>query len=221
VGGESQKTTNKGQNEYQNSIEEGEKIYNKFFEKPTRKPIEKENEESLLNYCISCLKENFRKYSNPLFLDLQKPEDHMFYQIMLKDFTDNLLNTTTNSNEAINNKQIKDTEKQQTSQQTIEEIFLTYLREFYQKSNPDYFNFMFKFILLFHEGMKVLRDDPDFSKGTIEQVPDMCNSFFEKFMEPNDYFGLDTNELIDIVQHFCYWLYKKNHTTSRLTLAQD
>lgn len=51
-----------------------------------------------------------------------------------------------------------------------------------------------------------------------EHVPDSCNEFITEFMDPNDYFGLETNELIEAIQHFCYWLYVNQHTTSRLTL---
>lgn len=51
-----------------------------------------------------------------------------------------------------------------------------------------------------------------------ETVPDTCNEFIIDFMEPNDYYGLDTNELIEAIQHLCYWLYVNNFTTSRLTL---
>jgi hypothetical protein len=51
-----------------------------------------------------------------------------------------------------------------------------------------------------------------------ENAPDTCNEFIGEFMEPNDYFGLDTGELIEVIQHMCFWLYVNNYTTSRLTL---
>ena len=51
-----------------------------------------------------------------------------------------------------------------------------------------------------------------------ESVPDVCNDYFVNFMEPNKFFGLNTEELIEVIQHFCYWLYEKNFTQSHLTL---
>lgn len=52
-----------------------------------------------------------------------------------------------------------------------------------------------------------------------EGLPDLCNDFITDFMEPKEYFGMDTMELIEIIQHLCHWLFIKNYTTSRLTLV--
>jgi hypothetical protein len=46
----------------------------------------------------------------------------------------------------------------------------------------------------------------------------MCNDYFIDFMEPHNYFGLNCNELIELIQHFCYWLVSKTYTQSNLTL---
>ena len=51
-----------------------------------------------------------------------------------------------------------------------------------------------------------------------ELIPDMCNDYFIDFMEPNEYFGLKSNELIELIQHFCHWLVINNYTQSNLTL---
>jgi hypothetical protein len=111
--------------------------------------------------------------------------------------------------------------KQETS---CDETFCNYLQEVAQKTNKDYFHFIFKFLILFRECINKLRrnaekPEHEFTQvQTAETVPDTCNDFIIEFMDPNDYYGLDTNELIDAIQHLCFWLYFNNYTTSRLTL---
>ena len=59
---------------------------------------------------------------------------------------------------------------------------------------------------------------------TSDQVPDLCNQFITDFMEVSNYFGLDSddckNEFIEIIQHFCFWLFDNGYTSSRLTLIE-
>ena len=42
-------------------------------------------------------------------------------------------------------------------------------------------------------------------------------------MEPNNFFGIEDqdekNEIIEIIQHFCIWLFKNEYTKSKLSLA--
>jgi len=113
---------------------------------------------------------------------------------------------------------------------SCDEILAIYLKEISQKTTKDYFHFMMKFVLLFREcinriKMEIVEENKktdektDFSQlYSAESAPDTCNEFITEFMEPNDYFGLDTGELIEVIQHLCYWLYVSNYTTSRLTL---
>ena len=103
-----------------------------------------------------------------------------------------------------------------------------YLRDIASKTNDAYFLFVFKFVLLFRECINKFKKVED---GTgkeycevygAESVPDLCNEFIIEFMEIHNYFGLNTdeekNEFIEIIQHFCIWLYENGHTSSRLTL---
>ena len=56
-----------------------------------------------------------------------------------------------------------------------------------------------------------------------EGLPDLCNEFYGEFMEPNNFFDLneanEKNEIIEIIQHFCIWLFKNEYTKSKLSLA--
>ena len=55
-----------------------------------------------------------------------------------------------------------------------------------------------------------------------EGLPDLCNEFYGEFLVPNNFFGFygnDIDEFIEIIQHFCAWLFKNEYTKSKLTLA--
>ena len=58
-----------------------------------------------------------------------------------------------------------------------------------------------------------------------EGLPDLCNEFYGEFMEPNNFFGIEEqdekNEIIEIIQHFCIWLFKNEYTKSKLSLASS
>jgi len=111
----------------------------------------------------------------------------------------------------------------------LDDIFFSYLKEFYSKTNQEYFHFMFKFIIMFRQCINKLKNYNTFNlpdpinyysqHQNAEIVPDLCNDFVTEFMEPKDYFGMDTLELIEIIQHLCHWLFINNFTTSRLTLV--
>jgi hypothetical protein len=114
----------------------------------------------------------------------------------------------------------RNTEKELTN---ADEIFAKYIVDAYPVCNKEYFLFLVKFAVLFRECINKVKtlDDMDEEFTTInkaETVPDMCNDFITDFMENNDYFGLEISELIEIIQHFCFWLYENKQTTSRLTL---
>ena len=104
-----------------------------------------------------------------------------------------------------------------------DEVFYEYLTTFKNKTNEKYFTLLLKFILLFREcnenKKKVM------NKLKPEELPDLCNEFYGEFLDQNDFFGIDDqddrNEIIDIIQHFCFWLYKNDFTKSKLSLAGE
>jgi hypothetical protein len=104
---------------------------------------------------------------------------------------------------------------------TADEIFAKYIVTVFPQTNKEYFLFVVKFVVLFRECINISKSDMvgEYTvTGTAETVPDMCNEFITEFMESNEFFGLDLNELIEIIQHFCNWIYENKYTTSRLTL---
>lgn len=106
----------------------------------------------------------------------------------------------------------------------IDEIFSKYLIEVSTDCNKDYFEFVTKFVILFRECVNKSKNEnnslQDYScYNNADTVPDTCNEFITDFMEGFDYFGLDTMELIEIIQHLCNWLYENKFTTSKLSLV--
>lgn len=109
-----------------------------------------------------------------------------------------------------------------------DDIKYEYLKDVIQKTNETYFVFIFKFVVLFRECInkfKKTEDNPEqeyCETHGAESAPDLCNEFIIEFMEVNNYFGINSdenkNEFIEIIQHFCLWLYENGHTSSRLTL---
>lgn len=61
-------------------------------------------------------------------------------------------------------------------------------------------------------------------KGKGETLPELCNTFYVEFLDANQFFDLeekDKNEIIEIIQHFCIWLFKNDYTKSKLSLAKQ
>lgn len=142
---------------------------------------------------------------------------------MFTSYSDKIFTKLTNGENHLLLKSIEKLSKSKSEEKSsiIDDIFAEYILENYPQSNREYFQFLVKFVTLFRECINKLKNENniEFSQAnTAEQVPDFCNEFITDFMENNDYFGLDTNELIDIIQHFCNWLYENKFTTSRLTL---
>jgi len=115
-------------------------------------------------------------------------------------------------------------------QKTCDEVFYEYLHNFKDKTNETYFTLLIKFILLFRECYDISKnkDVKEEDKKAVtdhtppEALPDLCNEFYGEFMDPNGFFGLDENdknEIIEIIQHFCIWLFKNEYTKSKLSLA--
>jgi hypothetical protein len=117
------------------------------------------------------------------------------------------------------------------NEKTCDEVFYEYLHNFQNKTNTKYFSLLLKFILLFRECYDIskTKDSKEEVKKAVtdtispEGLPDLCNEFYGEFMEPNNFFGIENNdeknEIIEMIQHFCIWLFKNEYTKSKLSLA--
>lgn len=117
------------------------------------------------------------------------------------------------------------------NEKTCDEGFSEYLISFINQTNRKYFSFMLKFVLLFRECYDLSKNNgkkEDEKKAVTnllssEELPDLCNEFYGHFMEMNGFFGIDKDEekkeIVEIIQHFCLWLFKNGYTKSKLSLA--
>jgi len=159
----------------------------------------------------------FIEHRSQLDNKFDKKEDNFFFRLLMSN------------NDEHNNKK-----------KSCDHVFAEYLDYLSTVSNKEFFVFAFKFIVLFRECINkyknvelvnrkcILNEDiPDditdyTQQYNADQVPDLCNEFITDFMENADFFGLNSeeerNELIEVIQHFCHWLFKKSYTSSKLTL---
>lgn len=194
---------------------EPEIFYSSFFLKEFR--LKKFEEEiSIKIYFKRIVDDIYINFKEKCTLKIQKMEEHPFYTLMNK-LERNKLNTFT----------------------TCDEIFLKYLYDVCNKTNKEYFLFIFKFVILFREcinkyknielenSKEILHENlPEHIKEftqiyDAEQTPELCNEFISEYLLSKDYFGFRPEfitEFIEITQHFCYWLYENNYTSSKLSM---
>jgi hypothetical protein len=119
--------------------------------------------------------------------------------------------------------------KKSKNEKTCDEVFYEYLATFKSKTNRKFFSLLIKFVLLFRECYDISKNRDLEEKKAVtdtispEGLPDLCNEFYGEFMEPNNFFGIyepnEKSEIIEIIQHFCIWLFKNEYTKSKLSLA--
>ncbi len=115
------------------------------------------------------------------------------------------------------------------NEKSCDDIFYEYLHFIKSQTNKNYLILSIKFLLLFREFLlkaraKLQAENSETSLTDLEMMnktPEYCNEFVTEFLENNDYFGVqleaDRNEFIELIQHFCNWLYNNNFTQSKLS----
>ena len=207
-----------------------------FFQNETRKPPSLDQTMNEKTISLEIIKNNlndiFRQCQNELFKDYEKVEDYYFYDLIIKnwekekpDIEQECYYDDNQKDENIPLKKI--------NSPCVDGLFYLYLREFSKKTNKDYFWFLIKFIVLFREFVNqnkkefvrkdIITDNKkEFSQiFNAETIPDTCNDFYIEFMEPHNFYGLNQDELIEVIQHFCYWLYSNKYTQAHLYLLQN
>ena len=141
-----------------------------------------------------------------------------------KNFSENFILNSLLNNVIIDKKK---------NEKNVDEEFYEYLFCFKDKCNSNYYSLMIKLILLFKEFLnfknsKINESNNDNNKleyssyNNGEKIPNLCNEFYTCFLDENNFFGIDEKdkiEIIEIIQHFCFWLYKEEYTKSKLSLA--
>ena len=209
---------------YQNALAK----YDKFFNEESRK-IEENEEKVNLDIVKQNFLKLFGKYKNILFKDIDNIENYPFYQLIINNWNNKNYDFPTEClSDNIRNDNINSLNKYNSP--PLEQIFFLYLKELSNKTNKTYFLFVNQFILLFRECINSIKKDQvkeesktdkvkEYSQiYSAEGIPESCNDFFLEFMQPNNYYGLTEKELIELAQHFCFWLYLNKYTHSYLTL---
>ena len=196
-----------------------------FFNEDHRKAFD----ETIINIDLikTDLKIIFKQCQQELFKEIDNVEKYSFYKLIVENWEKQEPNLPQECFIAIN--KIEEPLNKIHSY-NLDGIFFFYLKEFYKSANVEYFWFMIKFIVLFRECINkfranlVKKEESNKLYSEIynsENVPEICNDFVLEFMEPYDYFGLNKDELIELIQHFCYWLNIKQYTQLHLSLLNN
>ena len=207
--------------------------FNNFFLDENRRPTSsgQSTEDKIITLDIvkAFSEKIFNQCKDEIFQDLAEINQYSFYKLIIDNWDKE---NPFPSKECYSDPKLSD---KPTKIQTysLDELFFLYLKEFANKTNKDYFWFMLKFTILFRECINTLRnnlvkqehqsENKKFYSEiyNAETVPDICNDFFVDFMEPKNFYGLHKEELIELIQHFCYWLYSNEYTQSHLTLLDN
>ena len=193
------------------------KKYPNFFDQANRKAEEGKNIENDMENIVQkvfdeLFKGNFRE---KLFSCPKSAEDDPILKNLLKK------------------KELNEDKEKEKGQKNCNEVFYEYLKTFKDKVNDKYFILMTKFVILFREcydknkNKEKAGEDRNIIAGSLipDGLPDLCNDFYGEFLEHNNFFGIseqdERDEIIELIQHFCIWLFKNEYTKSKLSLASS
>lgn len=196
--------------------------YKNFFKKTNRN--NKNNDIINLNKIKENLLKLFNDHKNAFFLKLDKIENYSFYKLVVNNWDKDEPDLEKECLRDINNNNTSNISKTI----NLDGLFFKYLKEVSKKSNYNYFSFIIKFIVIFREYineskknlvLEGIKNDQKLYYSQLynaEAVPLICNDFYI-FISKYNYFDLDEKEFIEILQHFCYWLYIKHYSEYHLT----
>ena len=156
---------------------------------------------------------------------ISRPEDYPLFNII---YSGNVSKAENNESKEKENGE----ETHVASEKNCDQVFYDYLKDSASKCSQNYYIFLFKFVILFRECMNKFKpglNTAEMQKGVeytqiknAESCPDLCNEFITEFLESADYFGMNKDherlEFIEVIQHFCQWLFENKYTSSRLSL---
>lgn len=105
------------------------------------------------------------------------------------------------------------------------DVFADYVCRVARVTNPQFFEKIAIFVTLFRECLNAQNKKPDYDyteENNAEDAPDISNEFVTEYLEADkEFFGFNKDEVIDITQNFCQWLYDNNYTCSKLSLISS
>ena len=208
--------------EYVNQMK---KEYNKFLEE--KKKI---NDKKIdLGIIKGVFEEMFKEYKSDLFGSIENIEKNTFLNLFIDNWEKGNPNLDTQSYSSMINctPAIKVVNKP-----PIDCIFFQYLKYVSNIINEDYVVFILKFIIIFRQYINkekkrsinneyITENKKEYTQLYDSSViPDFFNDFLVDFMENRNYFLLDPDETIKIIEYFCFWLFLEGYTDSHLTKVE-
>ena len=199
------------------------KDYNNFLEEKKKKKEENVD----LSDIKGVFNDMFIRYRNDLFEEVENIEKNTFYNLFKENWekdnkTNNLekesYSSMLNCSPAINI----------VNKPPIDCIFFQYIKYISNIIEKDYVVFIIKFIIIFRQYLNKEKQGLINSEHINEKkkeytqiydasvIPDFFNDFLMDFMENRNYFNLDKDELVKIIEYFCFWLFSEGYTDSHI-----
>ena len=229
------KTRGRPKKDYQleNSYNIAQNKYNSFLDNNIRKPFINDENKDINKITLEQVKNNlsdiFNQYKLELFQKIDNIENYSFYQLIINNWNKDKIELNMESfKDNYYNNDDKNTNHIKYNAPSLDYVFILYLKELSISTNKDYFLFINKFIIFFREWINNKKRDivkeeykTEYKKEftqlfSAEGIPDYCNDFFLEYLEINKFFGLNTDEFIELTQHFCFWLFLKKFSPNYL-----
>lgn len=202
----------------------------KFYKSQKKNTIEEKNfnpNKIDTSFLKNLFNELYINHKNELFNSIDKIEEYNFYDLLIKNWElrdENFENKSRFSMlNCFQSESIVD-------KPPIDIVFFLYLKYISKKNlNMNYFCYIFKYITIFREYINKEKKNSINKKFICENkneytqiydaeiIPDLFNDFLMDFMESNNYFGLNKDEIIQLIEFFCYWLFTKGYTVSHIS----
>lgn len=192
-----------------------------------------DNQEIAVVWLNSLFEPIFVKLSGSL-LSNKKYNEYQLYKILLEKITvqedqENPLikNILLNYNKAESTPQLKN--------MSLDEYMVQYLCFIFEFTNFEYFHFSLLFFILYREFLNTCapfysrksfnnanNNTTEFTSDintTPQELPNYFDTFVADFLETSNFYEIsEPDEILQIIQHFCYWLFDKGYTTLRISL---
>ena len=197
------------------------KDYNNFLEEKKKKKEENVD----LSDIKGVFNDMFIRYRNDLFEEVENIEKNTFYNLFKENWE--------KDNKTISNNLEKESYSSMlncspainiVNKPPIDCIFFQYIKYISNIIEKDYVVFIIKFIIIFRQYLNKEKQGLINSEHINEKkkeytqiydasvIPDFFNDFLMDFMENRNYFNLDKDELVKIIEYFCFWLFSEGYT---------
>ena len=201
--------------------------YDNFFKDKER--AKTSNDKIDLSFIKNIFKDLYLKYKKELFNEINDIEKHTFYKLVIDNLEKETPHLENKSYFSMINCPKADSIVHKPS---IDEVFFIYIKYLYNKVNKDYICLVLKYIIIFREYINKEKNECINKKFITENkkeytqiydaeiIPDLFNDFLMDFMETHNYFSLDKNKVIELIEYFCFWLNSQGYTNSHISKSE-